>query len=369
MKLYNQNVKIDVKSGKLFDLRGERNLQRYDEFSSSCKGYFYKAGQLMDSQFWKPAEVSLTKDNLDFKNLEPHEERIFTLNLKRQEILDSLQGRGPQLTLGRVTTLPEFEYWCTRVTFQESNHSDTYAYILKNVYSDASKVFDEILDDEMITRHSKKIAEKYEDLYKKINEYEYKLENGENIESLIRPLEKAIYLALIGWNILEGVRFYVSFACTFAFAENKKMEGNAKELKLIARDENVHLAGTQFAINKLRKESSEGYMDIVQECEEEAIQMYKDAAEDEIEWAEYLFKEGSIIGLNSEILKAYMKYLTNNRMRTVGLPKIFDIVNNPLPWINPWLGIGKTEVRAQETQLTDYKIANTSGEFKEEDWG
>ncbi len=364
MKLYDEKTKIDFSQEKMFNLNGTRNLQRYDKFKYK---FFYDQAQKMDEQFWKPAEVELIKDVLDFRNLEYHEERIFTLNLKRQEILDSLQGRAPVLTIGRVCTLPELEYWITRVGFQETNHSDTYAYILKNVYDDATKVFDEILDDEVITKHTGNIGTHYEHCYDLINKWEAYPEGDKN-RPTERDLKKAIYLALVSWNILEGVRFYVSFACTFAFAENKKMEGNAKELKLIARDENVHLAGTQKMINILRKEKDEGFQDIIEECKEEAIQMYRDAAEDEIEWAEYLFADGSIIGLNAGILKEYMKYLVNNRMKAIGLEKIYEYTNNPLPWIGAWLGQSKTEVRAQETQITDYIIGATSNEVLEDDW-
>jgi ribonucleoside-diphosphate reductase beta chain len=367
MKLYDCDTKVNFSHGKLFDFEnGARNLQRYDRFKYK---FFYDQGQKMDSQFWKPGEVSLFKDVLDFKNLDSHEDRIFTLNLKRQEILDSLQGRAPILTFGRICTLPEFEYWVTRVGFQETNHSDTYAYILKNVYSDATKVFDEILDNEIITKHSRNIANKYEILYDLINKWEAFGPEYRTPETL-KELKKATYLALIAWNILEGVRFYVSFACTFAFSENKKMEGNAKEIKLIARDENVHVAGTQFAINKLRKDESEGFIEIAKECEEEAIELYKMAAEDEIEWAEYLFKDGSIIGLTSEMLKNYMMYLTNVRTRAIGLPKIFPSVssNNPLPWIDHWLGQGSVEVLPQETEITAYIIGKTSTDIHESDW-
>ena len=317
--------------------------------------------------FGNPAEISLVKDALDFKTLEQHEERIFTLNLKRQEILDSLQGRAPMLTFGRVTTLPELEYAITRLGFQETNHSDTYAYILKNVYDDATKVFDEIQDDEIITKHSGKIAEKYEEFYDLINKWE-SYPNYRN-KNTLKQLKKACYLALISWNILEGIRFYVSFACTFAFAENKKMEGNAKEIKLIARDENVHLSITQKMINILRKEDDEGFKDIIAECQAEVLDLYKDAAEDEIVWADYLFKDGTIIGLNADILKQYMKYLTNQRLRAIGYPKLFDDANNnPLPWVDAWLGFGKTEMRPQETEITDYQIANIDGEIDEDDW-
>ena len=234
MKLYDEKNKVDFSQAKMFDLEnGTRNLQRYDKFKYQ---FFYKQGEKMDQNFWKPSEVSLTKDVQDFKLLEPHEQRILTLNIKRQEILDSLQGRAVIHTFGRVCTLPELEYWITRLTYQETNHSDTYAHILKNVFDDATKVFDEILDDVIITEHSRKIAQYYEKFYELINKWE-SYPNYRN-ENTLKNLKKSLVLALVSWNILEGVRFYVSFACTFAFGENKKMEGNAKELKLIARDEN-----------------------------------------------------------------------------------------------------------------------------------
>lgn len=367
MKLYNQDVKVRFKEEKMFNFYGERNLQRYDEFKYK---FFYDRGQKMDSQFWRPPEVSLAKDKVDFKGLEKHEERIFTLNLKRQEILDSLQGRAPILTFGRVCTIPELEYCITRIAFQETNHSDTYAYVLKNVYDDPKKVFDEILDDDVITKHSKEIAKYYEDFYEKINLWEVRHIIPKEYVPTLQEIKKAGYLALVAWNALEGIRFYVSFACTFAFAENKKMEGNAKEIKLIARDENVHLSITQKMLNILKKDESEGFSEIAKECEQEAIEIYRLASIDEIEWADYLFEEGSIIGLNSDILKKYMMFLTNQRMKAVGFSKLFDEApnTNPLPWTESWLGVGKTELRPQETELTDYQIANANTDMTEEDW-
>lgn len=366
MKLYDAETKVKFKHEPMFNFNGTRNLQRYDEFKYP---FFYERGQKMDSLFWKPAEVSLVKDKVDFKSLEEHEEMIFTLNIKRQEILDSLQGRAPILTFGRVTTLPEIEYCLTRLVFQETNHSDTYAHILRNIYDDSTKVFDEIQDDEVITKHSISISKYYEDFYNKINLWEC-LPEGNVFRPSEYDMKKACYLALVAWNVLEGIRFYVSFACSFAFAENKKMEGNAKEIKLIARDENIHLSITQKMINILKKETSEGFKDVITDCEDEVIEIYMNAAEDEIEWAKKLFGKGSIIGLNADILISYMKFLTNERAKAIGYKKIFNDAptNNPVPWINPWLGFGKTEFRPQETEITDYQIANTNDDIAEEDW-
>ncbi len=117
-------------------------------------------------------------------------------------------------------------------------------------------------------------------------------------------------------NALEAIRFYVSFACSFAFAERELMEGNAKIIKLIARDEALHLTGTQHILNLLRTGQDDPEMaEIAKECEQECFDIFKDAAEQEKEWAEYLFKDGSMIGLNKDILCQYVEYITNLRMK------------------------------------------------------
>lgn len=358
MKLYDAENKIDFTQEPAFLGKG-RNIQRFDVYKYK---WFYDKAQQMDSLFWKPAEISLLKDKLDYAELQEFEKRIFDMNLKRQILLDSIQGRSIQQTFGRVTTLPELEYAFERWQFQESNHSDAYSYILRNVYDNPADVFDTIIEDEVIKKHAINIVKHYEDLYELINAYEA----GVGVAD--KDILKAIWLALISVNILEGVRFYVSFACTFAFAENKKMEGNAKELVLIARDENQHLALTQKLINILRKEESEGFFDIIKETKDTVIGMYLDAAQEEIEWAEYLFENGSILGLNANILTKYMHYITNQRMKAIGLPKLFDETQNPLPWIGSYLGDSKVEVLPQETEISSYVIGAISSDIDEEVW-
>ncbi len=359
MKLYDEETKIDFKYEPMFLGRG-RNLQRYDEPKHK---FFYDIGQRMDSMFWKPAEISLLKDKLDYAELEDFEQRIFDLNLKRQILLDSIQGRSITQTFGRVCTNPELEYTMVRWEYQETNHSDAYSYILRNVYDNPADVFDTIIEDEVIKKHAINITQHYEELYELINAYE----SGVGIAD--KDVLKAIWLALISVNILEGVRFYVSFACTFAFAENKKMEGNAKELVLIARDENQHLALTQKIISILKKEKSEGFFDVIEETKDDVIGMYLDAARDEIEWAEYLFRDGTILGLNANILTKYMHYITNQRMKAIGLSKLFDQTQNPLPWMGSYLGDTKVEVLPQETEISSYVVGAISGDIEDNVWG
>ncbi len=357
MKLYDYN-EIDFKNEPIFLGEG-KNIQR---FEAPRYKFFWDLAERMDSLFWKPAEISLLKDKADYVELEEHEKHIFDSNLKRQILLDSIQGRSIQQTFGRVLTNPEVEYCMERWQYQETNHSASYTYILRNVYDNPSDVLDSIVDNELIAKHTNNINEHYEKLYMLISQSET-MNNITDYE-----LKKAIWLALISVNILEGIRFYVSFACTFAFAENKKMEGNAKELTLIARDENQHLALTQKLINILRKEKDEGFFEVIKDTEDTVHSMYLDAVQDEIEWAKYLFKDGSILGLNTDILERYMKYIANQRMRAIGINTVFDIHQNPIPWIDSYLGNSKVEVLPQQVQISSYVIGALDCKVEEEIW-
>lgn len=386
MKLYDTKIKLDIMKEPVFFGKG-RNIQRYDIMKYP---EFYDLAEKMDANYWKPAEIGLTQDGLDYKELIEVAQNIFNKNLKRQIVWDSNQGRNILATFGRVCTNPAFEVAITRLQFQEVNHSDTYSYILRNIFDNPAEIFDTILDDKTITKHTQKTMKPYEDFYKLIAKWEYltnvkeddnttlkklrKLVFGtaEYLHILTPPteheLKKALWKALIAWNIIEGIRFFVSFACTFAFAENKLMTGNAQELKLIARDEILHLQLTQKLINILKTNESEGFFDVIEECKEDITQMYASAANDEIEWAEELFAEGSIIGLNANILTRYMKHITNVRLRAIKEPKMFtEITQNPLPWMDQWLGQGREEVLPQEIEISDYKIG-IMADMEDDEW-
>jgi ribonucleoside-diphosphate reductase beta chain len=167
--------------------------------------------------------------------------------------------------------------------------------------------------------------------------------------------KKALWLALMSVNILEGIRFYVSFACSWAFAEMKKMEGNAKIIKLICRDENLHLAATQHML-KILPEDDQDFKQIREETKEECRAIFIAAAAQEKKWTEYLFKDGSMIGLNSTLLCEYVDWITNRRMAAVGMQQHFKTGSNPLPWTQKWISGGDVQVAPQETAITSYII-------------
>lgn len=357
------NHKIDFTTEPIFFGSG-RNIQR---FENPKYPFFEKLAQSMWKLHWTETEIDLTKDKIDFNNLTEAEKHIFTSNIKFQTLLDSIQGRAPFQTFGQVTTLPEVEDCLIKLDCFEVLHSRAYTHILRNIFTKPQYIFDDILEEEMILARARIITKYYDDFYDKIIVFQkLSIDKEEPTPEFMVELKKALYLALINLNILEGIRFFVSFACSFSFAENQKMEGNAKEIKFIARDEAVHLAFSQKVINILKKEESEGFSDLIPLWEEDVYNMYTEAAEQEMEWADYLFKDGSIIGLNSTLLKQYMRYLTNTRLHAIGYKSLFEKTENPFTWMEHWLSSKSVEVAPQETEISSYVIGALNKNIEEE---
>ena len=358
MTVLNTKNKSDHTKAKMFlDPAGGVAVQRYDTLK------YKQFDKLTDKQlgfFWRPEEVDILKDATDFKNLTDHERHIFTSNLKRQILLDSVQGRSPNLAFLPIVSLPELETWIETWAFSETIHSRSYTHIIRNVYPDPSKVFDEMLDIEQIVDCADSITENYD----KLIEYNLLKDKGSKKYDVYEH-KKRLWLCLMSVNILEGVRFYVSFACSWAFAELKKMEGNAKIIKFIARDENLHLGSTQLLLKTLKKDDPV-FVEIAKEVEAECIKMFTDAVDQEKAWAEYLFKDGSMLGLNKELLCDYIEHIAGKRMQNVGLPKVYNQANNPLPWTQKWIAGAEVQVAPQETEITSYINGGTKQDVNED---
>ncbi len=338
------------------------NVARYDQQKHPI---FEQLIEKQLSFFWRPEEIDVSRDRMDFGNLSTHEQHIFLSNLKYQTLLDSIQGRSPNVVLLPLVSIPELETWIETWSFSETIHSRSYTHIIRNVVNDPSVIFDDIMDNEHILARAKDIAFYYDDLHESASLYHM---YGEAKMSL-RQLKKKLYLCLIAVNVLEAIRFYVSFACSFAFAERKMMEGNAKIIRLIARDEALHLNGTQHMINLMRNGKDDPEMvEIAQECQQEAINIFKIASEQEKDWAAYLFKDGSMIGLNKDILCQYVEYITNTRMNAIGLPTIFNQTSNPIPWINTWLVSDNVQVAPQESEISNYLVSQVENSISDDDF-
>jgi ribonucleoside-diphosphate reductase beta chain len=347
------------------------NVARYDQQKYPV---FEKLIEKQLSFFWRPEEVDVSQDRSDYQNLPEHEKHIFISNLKYQTLLDSIQGRSPNVALLPLVSLPEIETWIETWAFSETIHSRSYTHIIRNIVNDPSIIFDDIVRNDNITARASDIAHYYDELihqtmlYSQLGEGDHII-NGEKTVVNRRELKKLLYRCLMNVNILEAIRFYVSFACSFAFAERKVMEGNAKIIRLIARDEALHLTGTQHMLNIMRSgQDDPEFAEIAAELQQECFEMFKTAAEQEKQWAEYLFKDGSMIGLNKDILCQYVEYITNSRMASVGLAPAFPLAkSNPIPWINTWLSSDTVQVAPQEVELSSYLIGQIDSEMSADD--
>ena len=334
-------------------------VQRYDNFKYPV---FDKLTTQQLGYFWRPEEVSLQKDRGDYQTLRPEQKHVYTSNLKYQIMLDSVQGRAPGMAFIPYCSLPELEACMTVWQFMEMIHSRSYTYIIKNVYSDPSEGFDTILKDENILSRAESVTKSYDDFVNYAQEWgagsmwKEGSQGSPSSEWCRKDLKKHLYRAIANVNILEGIRFYVSFACSFAFGENKLMEGSAKILSLISRDESQHLVITQQILNNWKKGDDPEMQTICEELEPEVIEMFRRTVDEEKSWANYLFKEGSMIGLNDKLLQNYVEWIANKRMRAIGLDPLYDVPmrNNPLPWTEHWLNSKGQQNAPQETEIESY---------------
>tara|TARA_B100001057_G_scaffold46041_1_gene41075 strand:+ start:569 stop:1672 length:1104 start_codon:yes stop_codon:yes gene_type:complete len=351
--------KIDFTKSTMF-FGPDQNTQRYDVFKFP---EFDKLNQTMLGYFWRPEEVSLQKDRSDFANFRPEQRHIFTANLKYQTLLDSVQGRGPSLAFLPYVSLPELEGCIVTWDFFETIHSRSYTHIIKNVYPDPSEVFDTILDDKEILKRAQSVTKNYDAFTLAADDW-FQRKVG-----TLRDVKKKMFLAMMNVNILEGLRFYVSFACTFSFAESKNMEGSAKIVSLVARDEATHLnLSTHVLKNWIKGNDDPDFKKIAAECEDEVVEMWKTCVDEEKAWANYLFKDGAIIGLNEELLHQYVEFIANKRVKALGYKPIYDrpLNTNPLPWTQHWLSSAGLQVAPQETEVESYIIGGIKQDVDED---
>ncbi|VFP78528.1 Ribonucleoside-diphosphate reductase 1 subunit beta [Candidatus Erwinia haradaeae] len=347
------------------------NISRFDQQKYNI---FEKLIEKQLSFFWRPEEIDVSRDRIDYQSLPQHEKHIFISNLKYQTLLDSIQGRSPNIALLPLISIPELETWVETWSFSETIHSRSYTHIIRNIVNNPAIIFEDIVTHKEILSRTKDISRYYDNLifmthsWLLLGEGIHKLTNSTTITVNLRKLKKQLYLCLMNVNVLEAIRFYVSFACSFAFAERELMEGNAKIIKLIARDEALHVTGTQHILNLLHSGLDDPDMvEIATECKKECYNLFLLAVRQEKKWAEYLFKNGSIIGLNKEILWQYIEYITNIRMHAVGLRQPFQIRSNPIPWINSWLASDNVQVAPQEAEVSSYLVGQIDSEVNTDD--
>jgi ribonucleoside-diphosphate reductase beta chain len=347
------------------------NVSRYDQQRFMA---FEKLIEKQLSFFWRPDEIDVSKDRADWQGLTESEKHIFISNLKYQTLLDSMAARSVNAVLLPLVSLPEVETWVETWAFSETIHSRSYTHILRNLFTNPGEIFDDIIVNPAILKRASSISKYFDEvilttqLLQSQGEGTFEIE-GRNIEVNSRKLKERLFLAICSVNALEAIRFYVSFACSFAFAERELLEGNAKIIKLIARDEALHLTGTQHMLNNWRTGKDDPEMcAISEELSDQGLQIFMDVVEQEKEWAQYLFKDGSMIGLNAEILNQYIEYVANQRLSAIGFSPQFDIKSNPLPWMNAYLVSDNVQVAPQETEISSYLVGQVDSSVDADDF-
>lgn len=352
---------IDFKEEPLFFGSG-RNLQ---EYADPKYPIFARLDDEMESLFWRPQEVSLQKDRIDFKKkMDKGGEFIFVSNLSYQILMDSVQGRSPLLAFLPVITNPELEACIVTWGFFEKIHSKSYTHMIRNLFANPDDVIDQVMEIPQIIERAKSIGDYYDEFI----DVMYKWQQDPNSVDQ-EELYTKLYMALISINILEGVRFYVSFACNFAFGENKIMEGTSKIMSLIARDEAKHLALTQHIL-KLLQNGAEGtyWQEIAEKCKPKVHDLFMIAAQQEKDWATYLFSEGSMFGLTEAVLHDYVNHMVNKRMKAVGVEPAMPSTRNPLTWMNSWLNSKSIQVAPQETEIESYVVGKIDADVADDDF-
>jgi len=347
------------------------NVSRYDQQRYMA---FEKLIEKQLSFFWRPEEVDVSKDRADWQGLTDSEKHIFISNLKYQTLLDSMAARSVNAVFLALVSLPEVETWVETWAFSETIHSRSYTHILRNLFTEPGEVFDDIIVNPAILKRASSIAKYFDEvilttqLLQSQGEGTYEVE-GKTIEVSRRKLKERLFLAVCSVNALEAIRFYVSFACSFAFAERELLEGNAKIIKLIARDEALHLTGTQHILNNWKAGNDDPEMKAIsEEMSDAGLQIFLDVVEQEKEWAQYLFKDGSMIGLNADILNQYIEYISNQRLTAIGYDAPFDIKSNPLPWMNAYLVSDNVQVAPQETEISSYLVGQVDSAVGADDF-
>ena len=347
------------------------NVSRYDQQRYIA---FEKLIEKQLSFFWRPEEVDVSKDRADWQSLTDSEKHIFISNLKYQTLLDSMAARSVNAVLLPLVSLPEVETWVETWAFSETIHSRSYTHILRNLFTEPGEIFDDIIVNPAILKRASSIAKFFDDvilttqLLQSQGEGTYEV-SGKTIEVSTRKLKERLFLAVCSVNALEAIRFYVSFACSFAFAERELLEGNAKIIKLIARDEALHLTGTQHILNNWKSGKDDPEMKVIsEELRDEGLQIFLDVVDQEKEWAQYLFKDGSMIGLNADILNQYIEYISNQRLTAIGFDAPYDIKSNPLPWMNAYLVSDNVQVAPQETEISSYLVGQVDSSVDADDF-
>jgi ribonucleoside-diphosphate reductase beta chain len=365
-----------VKRQMFLDAAGPVTIQRYDEFAYPGLAKYVENQK---GSFWIPKEVTLTKDTIDFKDASKAVRHIYTSNLLRQTMLDSIQGRSPVQVFTPICSVPEIEALVLWWSAFEQIHSDSYSHIIRNVYQMPSDQFNLIHGVPEITSMASNVMKYYDKLHSvncslvKIADFKTDIKTNPALEIQLTPAIKymetqcsehehikAIYLALIASYGLEAIRFMVSFATSLGMVENRLFIGSGNIISLILQDETLHTEWTAWILNKITKDDPR-FRQVKEELKAEARDMLISIIDEEKSWAKYLFKEGSVIGLNANVMTTFVDWTAQERLKQIGISYNAGVKSTPLPWFNKHFNTNKKQSALQENESVSYIIGSMQG--------
>lgn len=347
MKTVLNKVNTPVQERLMF-LGPELSLQRYDQFKYSK---FFDLWEKQESYRWRPQRVDLSKDRTDFEKLSDTEKYVFESNIKWQTLVDSMLSRSIH-KISEYITNPELELCAGTWASMEMMHSFSYTHIFKNITKDATGFFDSIIENKDIVKRADEVSVSYDKLL------------GDP-----QDLKEKIFHAILATNITESVAFYTSFLCSFWFGYRGKMEGSAKIISEIARDEAVHVNITQQIIKNWKTHPEEGFQELLESSTDLIYETFKTAVQNEKNWCGYLFSKGSLLGLNEEILSNYIEWLANTRLASLGYKQIFANKKNPVAgWATRYFDTSKVQLTPQETELESYLVGSANTSIHDDDF-
>ncbi|NHN29325.1 ribonucleotide-diphosphate reductase subunit beta [Paenibacillus agricola] len=339
---------MDLKKKKLFNEHGDRdwgkrrmiggNTTNLIELNNVKYDWATKMYRNMMNNFWIPEEIPLAQDAKDYKFLTPHERQGYDKIISFLIFLDSLQTSNLP-NINEYITAPEVNLCLTVQTFQEAVHSQSYSYILDSVCSAEVRddIYNQWREDKHLLRRNRFIT----DLYEKFIE-------DSSTENLLR--------AIMANYILEGIYFYSGFSFFYSLGRQGKMLGTVSEIKYIQRDELTHLALFQNIFREIRKENPELF---TEQLIDDLRQMMRTAVEHEIEWGQYITND-MMNGLSNEIIDQYIKYLSNERLKMLGLEILYpEVVEHPMKWVENFSNMNSMKTDFFEQKVTNYSKSSS----------
>ncbi len=331
-KIYNPESTEHVNDRKIFG----GNPTGIFELNNIKYQWAYNLWEIMLNNTWFPKEVDMTRDTNDYKNLTNTEKDAYDKALSQLIFMDSLQTNNLIDNVNPYITSPEINLILVRQSFEEALHSQSYAVMVDSISQNSEEIYELWRRDMMLKQKNDAIASIYEELS-------------------VNPSEVNFLKACFANQILEGIYFYSGFAYIYTLARSGKMLGSAQMIRFIQRDEVTHLVLFQNLINTLRKERADLF---TKELLDDVYDMFRQAVELETQWGKYI-TQGQILGLTDDILEQYIQFLADDRLKSVGMDKIYN-VENPIKWVDDFAKFNDQKTNFFEGTVTNYSKGSLS---------